>query len=154
MRIPPRHRMARDRLPVRAAAWLMAILLWTSAGGHLLVESGAGVFGSGSELGAAAVAGAGSMEGDGSVVPSTIPAASSTALLGPACDAEGSSKLGDKLPPLDCVLCEGLETPATSLAPPAVALPLPSAVEGDGGPDRWVCGHPLRQPQARAPPRA
>ena len=128
MRTPYRHRMARDRPSVRAAAWLMAFLLLTAGGSHLLGDS---------RLGAS--------ESTAVSIP--------TALLGPSCDSGGPSTLAGKLPPLDCVVCELLEASTTPPLPLAVAVP-PSSAFADGvDPARWV-GHPaIRAFQARAPPR-
>jgi len=134
MRTPYRHRMARDRPSVRAAAWLMALLLWAAGGSHLLADSRLGA----SESTAVSMDGAGS-----------IP----TALLGPSCDSGGPSTLAGKLPPLDCVVCELLEASTTPPLPPAVAVPPSSAFDDGMDPARWV-GHPaIRAFQARAPPR-
>jgi hypothetical protein len=138
MRNPSRPRMARDRPSVRAAAWLMAILLWTSAGSHLLAESlGA------SDSRAVAMAGAGS-------IPTALP----QALLGPVCDPGGPSTLAGKLPPADCVVCELLEAPTTATPPPAVAVPPSPALHEGGEPARWACHPAFREFQARAPPQA
>ena len=134
MRTPYRHRMARDRPSVRAAAGLMAILLWTSGGSHLLADSRLGA----SESIAASMAGAGA-----------IP----TVLLDPSCDSGGPSTLAGKLPPLDCVLCELLEAPTTPPLPLAVAVPPFSAFDDGVDPARWVGRPTFRAFQARAPPR-
>ncbi len=134
MRTSSRHRMARDRPSVRAAAWLMAILLWTSGGSHLLADSRLGA----SESTAVSVAGAGS-----------IP----TALLGHSCDSGGPSTLAGKLPPLDCVVCELLETHTTPPLPLAVAVPPSSAFDDGVDPGGWVGRPAFRAFLARAPPR-